>query len=353
MMLAYIHEFWKAGLLAIHPETLRVRCFVPSDILRIYDDKVASFPQSDIPDRDSLRLHYEKCVWVNMTAHLPRIALELPSAAQNESPLHRTVEVSIAKAQATGVADATCQEYCTQSCLLGLMHGGLLDEECPNYARHSGSGRLKNLSHPLDHESFSLIIQKQLEIDQVLFCQQPTVAVKGHHSEFFKITLTGFGYTFCAKGMAVDNQHRLMNEYILYQHMNDLQGMCVPVSLGLFALQCPFGSQSISGQEITHMFLMSHAGACLEGSDLTSEACNMPSEETMKIESDRTMDEIRSTGVDRQDQRRKHLYWNAERQRVFYIDFEKNPLSNQIIVDFADDFDGNQREERSETDTEG
>lgn len=326
MMLSHIYDFWKAGLLAIHPETLRIRCFVPSNVISNYDDKAASFPDSDIPDRDSLRLHYEICVWVNMTACLPRIALEIPSATKKESMFHVIVRTSIEKAQALGAGNATHHEYCTQKCLLGLKHGGLFDEQCPNYAKHCGLWTVEDSSHLLDYELFIYLTQKQLETDQSLFCHQPTVSVKGHHAEFFKITLAGFGYTFCAKGVAVSDQHRLLNEYIMYQHMKDLQGMCVPVCLGLFALQQPFGSQNISGLEITHLLLMSNAGASVGENSSRVEACDMPSEEILGLESGRTMNDIRSAGVDRHDRRKKHLYWNAERKRVFYIDFEKNSL---------------------------
>lgn len=333
MMLSHIHEFWRAGLLAIHPETLRIRCFVPSDVIRDYDDKAASFPETEIPDRKSLRIHYEICVWVNMTACLPRISFEIPSAANIESAFHDMVEAFIEKAQALGVVDATSHAYCTQKCLLGLKHGDLLDEKCPNYSRHSGIGTVKMPLHPLDNQLFTYLIQKQLQTDQSLLCHQPIVSAKGHHAEFFKITLAGFGYTFCAKGMAVSDQHRLINEYIMYQHMSDLQGVCVPVCLGLFALQCPFGSQNISGLEITHMLLMSTAGESVAENSSRVEPLNMPSEEIFELESSRTMNEIRSAGVDRHDRRKKHLYWNAERKRVFYIDFEKNNLVVETEVD--------------------
>ncbi|KAG8165793.1 hypothetical protein KVR01_004345 [Diaporthe batatas] len=88
IMLSHIYDFWKAGLLAIHPDTLRVRCFVPSDVIRDYDDKAASFPDSVIPGLDALRKHYEICVWVNTTAFLPHIPLTLLSTSSEESMFH-------------------------------------------------------------------------------------------------------------------------------------------------------------------------------------------------------------------------------------------------------------------------
>lgn len=336
MMLSYIHDFWKTGLLAIHPETLRIRCFVPSDVIKGYDGKAARFPDSYIPDKDCLQMHYERCVWVNMTASLPRIALTLSSTANDEGMFHGMVETFINKMRGSETDSVTYQEYCTQKCLLGLKNGGLLDEECPNYTKHSESTKGKGSSHPLDDHSFILLIQRQLEIDQRLFCHQPTVLVKGHHAEFFKITLAGFAYTFCAKGVAVYDQHRLMNEYIMYQRMKDLQGECVPVCLGLFALQRPFGSQNISGLEITHMLLMSNAGVSVEARDLKDQSRDMPSGEILELEADRSMRDIRQAGVDRHDQRKKYLYWNSECQRVFYIDFEKNTFISEGEVDGID-----------------
>jgi hypothetical protein len=324
MMLSQIHDFWKAGLLAIHPGTLHIRCFVPSDLIQGYDDKAASFAESGIPDRESLRIHYERCVWVNMTAFLPRIALTISAATNDESVFYGAVEAYIKKAHDLGVANATYEQYCTQKCLLELKHGGLLDEACPNYACHLKLRRFKDSSHPLDGHLFTFLIQKQLEIDQSLFCHQPKLLVKGHHAEFFKITLAGFGYTFCAKGVVVSDQHRLMNEYVMYQKMSDLQGVCVPVCLALFALQCPFGSQNISGLEITHMLLMSNAGASVKGDDANDVLQYLPLEEKLELESECTMRDIRDSGVDRHDQRKKHLFWNSERNRVFFIDFEKD-----------------------------
>lgn len=345
-MLSHIYDFWQAGLLAIHPETLRIRCFVPSDVISKYDDKAASFPNSETPDRDFLRLHYEICVWVNMTACLPRIALEPPSATKNVSMLYAAVEASIEKAQGLGFGDATCQDCCTQKCLLGLRHGDILDKQCPNFTRHCVRGAVHDSSHPLNYELFTFLIQKQLEIDQTLFCQQPTVSIKGHHAEFFKITLAGFGYTFCAKGVALSDQHRLMNEYIMYQRMKAIQGVCVPVCLGLFALQFPFGSQNISGLEITHFLLMFNAGASVQENGSKAETCDMPSEEILESESNRTLKAIRIAGIDRHDRRKKHLYWNTERKRVFHIDFEKNDLMNE--EDIAD----NSRSKGSESSTD-
>lgn len=348
MMLSHIFDFWRAGLLAIHPETLRIRCFVPSDVISKYDDKAASFPNSKTPDRDSLRLHYEICTWVNMTAFLPRVALELPSETKNGSIFYAAVEASIERAQAWGVGDGTCQEYCTQKCLLGLRHGDILDKQCPNFTRHCVRGTGHDSSHPMDYELFTFLIQKQLEIDQTLFCQQPTVSSRGHHAEFFKITLAGFGVTFCAKGVALSDQHRLMNEYIMYQRMKNIQGVCVPVCLGLFALQFPFGSQNISGLEITHVLLMSNAGVSVEENVSRAETCEMPSEEILESESNRTLKSITNAGIDRHDQRKKHLYWNTERKRVFHIDFEKNSLMTE--EDIADSSSSEGSESSAEND---
>lgn len=341
-MLSHIYDFWKAGLLAIHPKTLRIRCFVPSDVISNYDDKPASFPSSESPDRDSLRLHYDICVWVNMTACLPRITLELPSATKTGSMFYAAVEASIEQAQALGVGDATCHGNCTQKCLLGLRHGDKLDEQCPNFARHCVPGAIHDSSHPLDYDLFTFLIQNQMEIDQTLFCQQPTVSIKGHHAEFFNITLAGFGYTFCAKGMAFTDQHRLMNEYIMYQRMKDIQGVCVPVCLGLFALQFPFGSQNVSGLEITHMLLMSNAGASVEENGSKAETSDMPSEEILELESNRTLKAIRSAGINRHDRRKKHLYWNTERKRVFYIDFEKDHLMTEVDITDSSSSEGSE-----------
>lgn len=48
---------------------------------------------------------------------------------------------------------------------------------------------------------------------------------------FFKVTLTGYGYTFVAKGAQLVDEHNLFSEGHIYAHMSELQGIAIPSTL--------------------------------------------------------------------------------------------------------------------------
>ncbi|KAI1033865.1 hypothetical protein LB503_011120 [Fusarium chuoi] len=67
--MSHIHEFFDARLFSIHPETLRIRAFVPYDAILDYHGRVANVPQ-DV-DRAALAHHYDMCCIENMAANMP------------------------------------------------------------------------------------------------------------------------------------------------------------------------------------------------------------------------------------------------------------------------------------------
>ncbi|KID81381.1 hypothetical protein MGU_11251 [Metarhizium guizhouense ARSEF 977] len=69
LLLSHLHELFDARLFSIHPETLRVRVFMPYDVLLDYHDNIAQL--SPIVDRKALRHHYEMCCVENMAAKMP------------------------------------------------------------------------------------------------------------------------------------------------------------------------------------------------------------------------------------------------------------------------------------------
>lgn len=64
-----LHELFDLRLFSIHPDTLRVRIFVPYDFLEEYHGRTAQLPP-DV-DRKALRHHYEMCCIENMAAEMP------------------------------------------------------------------------------------------------------------------------------------------------------------------------------------------------------------------------------------------------------------------------------------------
>lgn len=68
LLLSHLHELFDARLFSIHPKTLRIRVFMPYDVLLGYHGTVAKVPRS--VDRAALRHHYEMSCIENMAAKM-------------------------------------------------------------------------------------------------------------------------------------------------------------------------------------------------------------------------------------------------------------------------------------------
>ncbi|KAF5986974.1 hypothetical protein FBULB1_2180 [Fusarium bulbicola] len=68
LMMSHIHEFFDARLFSIHPETFRIRAFVPYDAILDYYGCIANIPH-DV-DRAALAHHYDMCCIENMAANM-------------------------------------------------------------------------------------------------------------------------------------------------------------------------------------------------------------------------------------------------------------------------------------------
>ncbi|KAI1129762.1 hypothetical protein F5Y10DRAFT_276545 [Nemania abortiva] len=75
-----LHECFNAGLFSIHPHTLRIRVFVPYDVLTPFNGKKASVPSST--DWRALQHHYEMCCIENMAAKKPYSLTISPSVTR-------------------------------------------------------------------------------------------------------------------------------------------------------------------------------------------------------------------------------------------------------------------------------
>jgi hypothetical protein len=69
LLLAHLHELFDARLFSIHPDTHRIRAFVPYDVLTEFHSRKAFLPP--IVDREALRHHYDMCCIENMAALTP------------------------------------------------------------------------------------------------------------------------------------------------------------------------------------------------------------------------------------------------------------------------------------------
>ncbi|PYI02208.1 hypothetical protein BO78DRAFT_464138 [Aspergillus sclerotiicarbonarius CBS 121057] len=201
---------------------------------------------------------------------------------------------------------APCQKFndrfCTQSCLRGLSSQSEFDDNCPNihlHQRHSSDHR-----HPLSRSALVECIQNQLDRD-IDSCYP--IGKEGLHGSIFVITLQGYGYTLIGKG----TEYLSTLEGSIYQKLEPVQGLAVPVYLGDINLQKVYYLDS--GREIIHMSLMAWGGEALQEADRKSR----------RQEIEYTKAEIQSLCVFHLDLRMPNFLWNAEVKRVMFIDFSR------------------------------
>ncbi|KAI0095796.1 hypothetical protein GGR51DRAFT_544595 [Nemania sp. FL0031] len=101
--------------------------------------------------------------------------------------------------------------YCTQACLLGLVQKGPLDPNCPNYSLHKSMCDNGTDRHPLTSLHLAQRIRDQLFDTPEVDCQY-LVTHRGAIGYPFKLTVTGFGYTFIGKGVKDHHGRRLIHE---------------------------------------------------------------------------------------------------------------------------------------------
>ncbi|KAH0425469.1 hypothetical protein CcaCcLH18_10928 [Colletotrichum camelliae] len=124
--------------------------------------------------------------------------------------------------------------YCTQKCLLGLVRGGALDQECPNELlhrnrpnharRHNRSNGRADARHPIN--------QRQ----------------GGMRGVLFKISLLAFSYTFVGKGTVQAFIKDLKRKAAIYKHLQPIQDArdCYLKEMAIRSLR------AIHGQGVAH-----------------------------------------------------------------------------------------------------
>ncbi|KAL5596401.1 hypothetical protein BROUX41_006696 [Berkeleyomyces rouxiae] len=216
--------------------------------------------------------------------------------------------------------------FCTQGCLRGLVHGEEMDPVCPNVLLHMQAARRDSgslpasVEHALTLDELRELVQLQLlsNAEQDCSCMLERGLV-GAIGCLFKITVTGYGYTFVAKGVESLNSYRLLREVRVYKRLAEQQGVTIPVCLGIVPLLLPY--PMTNGALITHMLLMSYAGLGLH-SRRAQRLAEMGHVD-LEHEEERTLRELEAVGlVDRDHISNGNLTWSHELQRVMKIDFD-------------------------------
>ncbi|KAK2796241.1 hypothetical protein FQN50_009631 [Emmonsiellopsis sp. PD_5] len=206
--------------------------------------------------------------------------------------------------------------YCTQACLVGLSQGRPVDRSCPNVTIHAQGS--SSPTHLISKEKLCILVRNQLarNLDENCECLD-RLGLFGAVGVLLKITLTGYGYTFVAKGVQAVDEKLLFDEARVYAHLSKLQGVTIPVHLGNIKLVHTY--PLVSCATITSMMFMSWAGKSLHSKDYGPDV-------NIEFQQQRSIEELAAAGLVHDDLRRANLVWNQERQRVMVIDFDQSSI---------------------------
>ncbi|KAL8801686.1 MAG: hypothetical protein Q9182_004280 [Xanthomendoza sp. 2 TL-2023] len=199
------------------------------------------------------------------------------------------------------------RQYCTQACLLSLVHQLPIDQACPNAKSHLSS--IKANTHALTRPKLARLIQQQLFRTMDHGCED--LRLQGSRGRLFRLTLDPHRYTFVAKGTIDLYKEDLKREGRMYRHLHQFQGHFIPVYLGNIDLSIPWYGVGI---QIVHMLLLAHGGQ-----ELPAEL-----DREQDLQAKGFQQALAAKGVRHGDLRFPNMLWNQELQRVMFIDFERS-----------------------------
>ena len=207
--------------------------------------------------------------------------------------------------------------YCTQQCLLGLTGQALLDDRCPNVARHRSHG--DGVRHPIRHGDFVTLLRGQLErtLDEGI----EKLDKGGARGVLFRVTLLAYGYTFVGKGTVPEFIEDLEHEAAVYARLRPVQGECVPVFLGAVDLRAISRTYYYDFRvRIQYMLFLSWGGESLTSDGGTDGV------EGLKRRLLHSLRGLHACGVAHRDLRSPNVLFHKESGRVMIIDFERARL---------------------------
>ncbi|PGH29215.1 hypothetical protein GX50_08050 [[Emmonsia] crescens] len=195
--------------------------------------------------------------------------------------------------------------------LIGLRDGGHLDPLCPNFHDHQG----KNIPAP----EFLDLVRNQLATDRGYDADCCPLYKAGSYGALFKVRLSSHGFTLVAKGATNEHILPLLHERGIYNKLRVVQGIHVPVCLGVVKLE-PKYPYYYNGGRYTHMLLLSWAGEpiarCLSPSTPAMVACSLRA--------------IHQQGVLHRDAEPRNILWNDICQNPMIVDFGRASITNPL-----------------------
>lgn len=118
------------------------------------------------------------------------------------------------------------RRYCTLKCLSGLVHGGELDQACPNVRDH-GHGTTR---HVINSKIFVHKLQRQLSETVNADCE--IIGIHDSRGALLKVTLSSHGYTVLAKCTLSELRDHIRHEAAVHDKLRPIQGIYIPLHLG-------------------------------------------------------------------------------------------------------------------------
>ncbi|KAI9746369.1 MAG: hypothetical protein M1818_000081 [Claussenomyces sp. TS43310] len=206
--------------------------------------------------------------------------------------------------------------FCTSQCLLGLAHGGDLDDQCPNIRDHQGGH--------IAPGTFLSLIRVQLANDRGRDADCKTLHIVGSRGALFKVRLTSHGYTLVAKGMEKADRSHLINESKVYNHLRSIQGIYIPVSLGLVDLELP---QRYDGGIYDSMLFLSWAGRSI------CQHLTLRNKAQMLDRATETLQALHELRVLHTDVELRNWLWDEQRGNLMLVDFERAQIRVRPALD--------------------
>lgn len=223
-------------------------------------------------------------------------------------------------ASTSGTKKATESQYCTHKCLLGLITQDVLDENCPNIDLHRGAADVPDDRHPIDHATLLYGLREQLK--KSLYQTLIPLGKEGAVGAIFRVTLHPYGYTFIGKGTVDEHVEEVVHEPDVYEHLEAIQGVHVPVFLGDIDL-VEFNGRYLYDfdKTLTYFLFMSWGGRSLNSPTVTYT-------EDMFRAMVKALMAVYELGVIHRDMRKANVLWDDSKGQLMLIDFERSLLED-------------------------
>ena len=206
-------------------------------------------------------------------------------------------------------------QYCTHKCFLGLINKTALDNKCPNVSLHRQQDG--DLYHQISHDSWLHCLREQFK-ETLDFGIMP-LGKYGARGILFKITLLRYGYTFVGKGTVGRFASHVKHEEAVYQRLQKLQGVRIPVLLGSLNLNDLAATYFYDfGVWVTYIMFLSWAGDSLDKATMSRDMHQKWNKEMVQM-----VRQLHASGVVHTDVRRANVLWNGDEQRLMLIDFDR------------------------------